>query len=238
MWSVGVAVLDRTLYSMQEAAWLLDVPTATLRNWIDGYERRGKRYPPVVREEPTGVDVVTWGEFVEASYLAEFRRKHNVPLQHIRPVVDGLRQHYGTPYPLAHFKPFAADRELVFDLQEDAGLAPRLQLLVYRSGQLMFSDPTESYLRKVEFEPGGSEAAMRIRPDGRESPVFIDPQVAFGIPVVRSTRTENLFELFEAGDSIMMIAANYDLPREHVEAAIRFEARRLGRKPDEVSEAA
>ena len=41
------------------------------------------RYAPVIRPEPTGDDLVTWGEFVELGYLREYRRK-GVPLQRLR----------------------------------------------------------------------------------------------------------------------------------------------------------
>ena len=33
----------------------------------------GETYPPVVREEPTGDEAVTWGEFVETRLLSEYQ---------------------------------------------------------------------------------------------------------------------------------------------------------------------
>ncbi len=45
------------------------------RAWLDGYERQGAQYAPVIRVEATGDDVVTWGEFVELGYLREYPRK-------------------------------------------------------------------------------------------------------------------------------------------------------------------
>lgn len=49
--------------------------------------------------------MVTWGEFVELGYLRQYRRKE-VPFQRLRPVIEALRQEFGTPYPLAAAKPF------------------------------------------------------------------------------------------------------------------------------------
>src|SRR5690606_39664564 len=61
-----VAVLDREMFTIGEAARLLRMPPSTLRWWLEGGTRRGKLYPPVIRREPTGSTTVTWGEFVEA----------------------------------------------------------------------------------------------------------------------------------------------------------------------------
>lgn len=85
---------------MLEAAGLLGLRSERARAWLDGYERAGVRYPPVIRRDPTGSDVVTWGEFVELGYLREYRRS-GVPLQRLRPVIDELRREFDTPYPLA-----------------------------------------------------------------------------------------------------------------------------------------
>jgi hypothetical protein len=44
-------------------------------------------YPPVVRIEPTGQEIVTWGEFTETRLLAVFRDA-GVPMQRMRPAVE------------------------------------------------------------------------------------------------------------------------------------------------------
>jgi hypothetical protein len=36
---------------MSQAARLLGLRTYALRRWVDGYERAGTSYPPVIREE-------------------------------------------------------------------------------------------------------------------------------------------------------------------------------------------
>ena len=218
-----VDVLDRVLYSTSEAARLLGVNSRTLKNWLEGYRVRGTFYAPVIRADPTGSDEVSWGEFVEAGLLAEYRKVHDVPMQHIRPVVEDLRANYGIPYPLAHHRPYTADRELVFELQARANIDERLGFVVFRSGQLVLNAPAETFLHKVEFE---DDVARRYRPSGAGSPIVIDPDRSFGIPTIDGIRTEVLYEAFEAGDSIELIAQAYDLDRDAVEEAIRFEAPR------------
>ena len=220
---MAVTLLKRELYSVGEAARLLRVNARTLMNWLDGYERRGVHYPPVVRSEQTGSELLTWGEFVESALLAEYRRRRDVPLQHIRPVVERLRERYGTPYPLAHFKPYVADRELVVQIQESAGIPSGVCFVVERKGQLILDAPAEAFFEKVEFE---GDIARFLYPAGKGSPVRIDPAHNFGLPEVGGIRTEVLFELFEAGDSIEMIAGAYEFDSLLVEEAIRFESAR------------
>ena len=74
-------LLDRPVYGMSQAARLLGLRADGLRRWIDGYERHGKLYAPVIRERRTLDDAVTWGEFIEAGYLREYRAKQ-VSLQY------------------------------------------------------------------------------------------------------------------------------------------------------------
>ena len=47
-------ILDRELYSEVEAAQLLRLAPSTLHWWLEGGERRGRAYRPVLRVEPTG----------------------------------------------------------------------------------------------------------------------------------------------------------------------------------------
>jgi hypothetical protein len=76
---MSVSVLDREMFTEAEAARLLRVAQATLNYWLEGGERRGKVYRPVIRVEPLGKrDVVTWAEFIEAGLLREYRRTLNV----------------------------------------------------------------------------------------------------------------------------------------------------------------
>ena len=91
MTSPVASILDRPVYGVAEAAGLLGLRPDRVRAWLDGYVRKGVRYDPVIRPEPTGEDILTWGEFVELGYLREYRKKEGVPLQRLRPVIDALR---------------------------------------------------------------------------------------------------------------------------------------------------
>jgi uncharacterized protein (DUF433 family) len=221
----GVALLERPLYTVGEAAQLLELPATTLRRWLDGYTRRGIDYTPVIRESPTGSDEVTWGEFVEAGYLREYRAK-KVPLQQLRPFIDALRDKLGVPYPLAHSRPFVADKRLALDLQHELGLPASLYVVIERgkAGQLVLSGAAERFVDKVEFDPD-SEVARALWPLGQDGLVEIRPDQSFGIPTVGGVRTEVVYEAFDAGEPLEAIASAWDLDPRAVQAALRWEMR-------------
>jgi uncharacterized protein (DUF433 family) len=162
------------------------------------------------------------GEFVELGYLREYRRK-GVPLQRLRPVIDEFRREFGTPYPLATAKPYVYDRELVLELQEKNDL-PQAIAIVIRSGQEILMTPeTNRFFKKVEFDPGAVDDALRLRPAGEASPVVIDPLVRFGRPSVHGVATDRLWELHDAGELLEEIADGYDIDIHSVRAAVAYE---------------
>jgi hypothetical protein len=118
---VTVSLLDRRIYSLSDVDRLLVLPPGTARRWIDGYDRGGVHYPPVVRAERTRDEDVSWGEFVETRLLAEFRAR-GASMHRLRPAVVRLREEFGA-YPLAHARPFldVEGRELVHHVQREVG---------------------------------------------------------------------------------------------------------------------
>ncbi len=214
----ALQVLERPVYGIGQAAALLGLSTDRVHNWLDGYTRGGRHYPPVVRAEATKSEIVTWGEFVELGYLREYRR--DVSLQRIRPVIARLRDEWGAPYPLATHRPWVYDKELVLRVQEETQLDDRLAIVVRTGQEVMLSEVAERFMHKVEFDAG---AAARWRPAGRFSPVVVDPRRAFGMPNVGGVATEHLYELVIVGDPLEDVAAGYALAVEDVRAACAYE---------------
>ena len=219
----ATSLLDRRLYGLAQVDRLLTLNTGTARRWIQGYDRGGKEYPPVVRPERNDDDIVTWGEFVETRLLAEYRGA-GVPMVRMRPAIMRLRETLETRFPLATAHPFldVAGRELVLRIQNEVDLERSLQLVVVRNGQVVLTDQAEEFVRSVDYGDGGA-IATSIRPLSGASEVVVDPLRQFGQPVVRSVPTEVIAELVRAGDRIQMIAELYDLTTDEVEAAVRFE---------------
>jgi len=221
--------LEVTLYEVSVAADVLRVPESTLRWWLEGGERRGRWYPPVLRPEPTGSSSVTWGELVEAGYLAGYRKGLRVKLWRLREFITFLREKLGVPYPLAVARPWVGPgRRLLLEAGERVELDPDLRpgLIEPATGQAVLTGIAERFLARVEFEPPDSPEAevARIHPVGFTSPVVIDPEIRFGVPSVGGIPTEVLAEKVDAGEPIEAIASAYDLPLNSVIAALDYEA--------------
>ncbi len=214
------SLLDLAIYSYADVDRLSGLHPGTARRWLDGYERGGRFYDPVLRPEAVNSDVVTWGEMVEARLLAEFRSR-GVSVQRLRPAVVMLRQEFGR-YPLAQARPFldVAGRELIRVIQDEVGLERELRLVVVRNGQLVLDTPAQRFRDAVEYV--GDEAG-RLTPVVQTPHVLMDPRRSFGQPAIRNVRTESLAEDFRAGTSREELADLYDLTAEQVDEAIRFE---------------
>jgi uncharacterized protein (DUF433 family) len=195
-----------------------------VRPWIDGYERADVTYAPVIREQRTGSDTVTYGEFVEAGYLREYRAR-SVTLQYLRPVIALLRKELGVRYPHATLKPYTSGRQLALDVQQTVGLDPALNLVILgRDGTLQLTNPAQAFVEKVDFADGGNRDAQRLYPLGRAIPIVLDPERGFGEPTLpRGIRTETIAELVAAEEPPEHVAALYSLDIHEVDAAVHYE---------------
>ena len=214
-------VLDREMYTVSEAARLLEVSPSTLRYWLEGGEQRGKHYRPVIRQEPERGSAVTWAEFVEAGLLREYRRTHRIPMSQLRDFIDDLRQQLGVPYPLAHERPFISGRDLVLRAQQASQLDADFQLVVFANDQLLLTPAADSFVNRVEWHDGIA-AALKPAAD-RRSTVRIDPELRFGRPSVAGVSTSAIFEQSESGEPAPVIADMFGIDVRDVRWAIAYE---------------
>lgn len=217
--------LERPVYGFGQVDDLLGLKAGTARRWIDGYERRGREYPPIVRESRLDNDFVRWGEFVETKLLAAYRDA-GVAMLRMRPVVEGLRQRFQVRYPLATVRPYLdQDLRVVYEVQQEARLEDSMRLVVEAgSGQYVLAPDVRRFRRIAVFEDfDGDSVVARLRPLGERRQVVIDPVRRFGSPVVRSTPTDVLAELVRAGEPVEWVAEQYDLTLEQVLDALEYE---------------
>lgn len=224
---MSITYLERPVYGFSQVDDILGLRGGTAKRWIDGYERRGREYPPVVREERVDNDLVTWGEFVETRLLAAYRDA-GVPMLRMRPVVEGLRRRFQVRYPLATIRPYLdEDLRVVYEVQEEVQLEDSMRLVVEAaSGQYVLAPDVRRFRRIAVFEDiEGVNLIARLRPLGASRQVVIDPVRRFGSPVVRSTPTDVLAELVRAGEPVEWVAEQYDLTLEQVLDALEYERR-------------
>jgi len=223
--------LSRPIYEVNEAARLLRLPDKTLRRWLDGDWKQGDYTSPVLRVEETKSWVMTWGEFVEAGLLAQFRDPR-LPIERLRPLIREAAETLGTAYPLARTRPlFSGDKQLLFNLQEKHGLQRELRLVQVRGPlhegyQLVLTPVAERFVSRVEIDEviGVVTRWFPALPSRR---IVQDPEIAFGLPTINGVRTETLAELRAARESVNSILEVYrafDLSSSDVRLATRFEA--------------
>ncbi len=219
---MSVTVLEREMYSEAEAARLLGVAQNTLNYWLEGDERSGRTYRPIIRLEPKGGRApVTWAEFVEAGWLREYRQSHRVPMTELRQFIDAIRSRSDIIYPLAHYQPFVADRDLLREAQDVTGLDPDYCLVAEVRNQLVLTAPAATFFRRVDWK---DDIAGAYRPhDDERSPVRIDPELRFGKPSVRGVATEVIWEHDEDGAAAEEIAEDFSLKVDDVQWALAYE---------------
>lgn len=170
-------VLDQEIYTEPEAARLLGVAPSTLHYWLQGGERRGATYMPVIRAEPVESRYVTWAEFIEAGWLRAYRT-NKVPMRELRRFIELLRDELGVPYPLAHKKPLVSVRKLVFQAQEAAELELYWRLV---DEQLVLTYPGQLFMDRVTWEGDLAVGRATSRRAGVDRPGA--PRGAFRSPV-------------------------------------------------------
>lgn len=217
--SDSVTVLEREVYSEAEAARLLGVSQGTLHYWLEGGERRGTLYQPVIRPEATGNRTVTWGEFVESGLLRAYRN-HSIPMLQLREFISTLRDELGIPYPLADEAPWLSrGAGLVVKAQEQAGLHPSFWL--WSNGQGMLTFTGASFVERITW---AGHVAGSYRPhDDPKSPVTVNPRIRFGRPSIGGITTHAIFEQSEGGASVDELADVYGLSKRDVRWALAYE---------------
>jgi uncharacterized protein (DUF433 family) len=219
----SAALLNRPVYGIRPRGCSGCAPTASGA----GSTATSARARPTRRSSvsaPPGVDTVTWGEFIEAGYLREYRAKQ-VTLQYLRPVIGFLRDRLQVQYPLATLKPYTSGRELA---PRSAGVRrPRPRTEHRHPRPQRHTDAVGlavAFLDKVEFNDAG-DVAERLFPLGRNKPIVLDPTRSFGEPTVpiAGVRTEIIAELVGAGEEPDRVAEIYSISAADVEQVLDFE---------------
>lgn len=216
------------LYTFPEAARLAGVPCAELRRWLLGY-RRGKgdsahTSPPLWTPEPlaAGINGLSFHDLLEIRFVKHFRRL-GISLQTIRIAAQNAREILGSDYPFT-CKGFQTDGRTIFADAIAASGDP--ELIDLRRRQYVIQHVLRpSLLAGIEYENGGP---ARWYPMERSKVVVLDPEIAFGKPVVTEVgvRTDILHDAWLAeSKNAGRVAAVYEVPVKAVEAAIRFEQR-------------
>jgi uncharacterized protein (DUF433 family) len=216
---------DLPLYTVAEAARIIDVPRSTLATWVKGYVRRSQDRANVVGDavitslvpanaaEPS----IPFVGLAEALVLAAVRRS-GVPVQRIRPALDQLQRGIGVEHALASRELYTDGAELLFDYgdarRDTAEGDAALNLVVVRSGQRVFAAVIEDYLRRIEYAEDGYASLIHV-PVYERAEVVADPTRSFGAPVFErgGARVDDVLHRFWAGESLDELSAEFGAGR-------------------------
>ncbi|WP_324780113.1 DUF433 domain-containing protein [Thiobacillus sedimenti] len=224
------AIFDQPAYPASEAAYILNLPPATVKAWSFGQTRRDDgsvRFKAVIRAADPRNRLLSFANLCELHVLAAIRRVHRVSLPKVRDSVEFLRSQLGADRPLIdrQFKTNGIDLFVEH--------ASKL-LNVSRQGQEALRGEFELALARIERDNQGNP--IKLFPFSRTSEhtaqqpksVVIDPRLSFGRPVLTRSAvpTEVIFDRFQAGDSLEDMSLDYNVDEKEIEEALRFEQRR------------
>lgn len=209
-------------YTLPDASRLLGLPAARLRTWVSGATRAAGRHLPVgpFATRSHGRDRhVDFYTLIELFAVAELRRL-GVSMKTLRRNREELAIRYATRYPFALRGLLTDGRRLLKELGEEALLE------LGSCGQSAFESVIAPFCHRLDFD-ASSQLAARYFPLGREVPIVVSPAHAFGRPVIVNTNlsTETIASLVRGGESLDDVASEFELSREQVEHAWRFEER-------------
>jgi uncharacterized protein (DUF433 family) len=214
------------IYSIQDAARYLRIPSSTIRSWTIG-----KHYPvqngsnffePLVEIDLSKPYLLSFINLVEIHVLRAIRQHHRIRLNKVREAIDFIDREYQVSHPLA-----------TQDFKTDG-----VDLFIEQYGQLIQASQADrnqfklafnTHLARIETDEQGITAKLypftRSHEENNPRTLVIDPRIAFGRLTIDGTgiATSILKERHWAGDSIDELATDYDCDRSAIEEAIRCE---------------
>ena len=224
------------LYTIGEAAQIVDVPTTTFASWAKGYRRRSPGgvevggnpvltyLAPTSRRRPS----VPFVGLAEGLVLAATRRS-GVPMQRVRPALDVLKRDMGIKHALASKQLFTDGAEILSDYQERTLASDEIRmrtLIVVRNGQRVFTEAVEQYLKLISYGTDGYASSIKV-PAYRDAEVVADPHRSFGSPIFErgGSRISDVLERFWTGESLNDLSEEFGIPFPQLEDVVRVASR-------------
>lgn len=219
--------LKSGLYTIADAARLIEVNPARLRRWVTG-DPHDYASPPLIGSEIMRTDrqvSLSFVNLIEALFIAKFAER-GLDVRSIRIMADEAKRFLNTPHPFASKILFRADGKRIFaEIVERTG---DLALYDLRKHNWAFHGVLKRGLKPAVVY-GPSDVAHLWYPRKRLAPnVVLNPVASFGQPVLADsgvpTRTIRQAVIAEDGDKAT-VAKWFDIPLSRVEEAIKFETR-------------
>lgn len=213
-------------YSYPEASRALNIPRTTLRAWVRGqrYQRKDDigYFEPVIQKPDPDDSRLSFTNLIEAHVLRALRTAHDVSMSAVREALTVAEREFGIERLLIHRQLRTTAGELFLDRY-------RQLVTLSESQQLVMREMFARYLKRIEYDEVDlpKEFYPLTRGPLSDSPkiIALTPYVSFGRPVVlrRGISTEAIRSRYDAGESLLHIAEDYQLTPEEVEEAVTYE---------------
>lgn len=207
------------VYSVQQAAGLALVSSATVRRWLYGYSQPGHQMRPVFPDHEDENRHLSFLEVAEIVVASGFRRK-GIQLERIRSARRYAAESMEMDYPFATLNMKQYGLHIVTEFQEHEPGTPLLVLDT--QGQLTFPGMVAESLERFDWL---GQWASRWFPVGKDVPIVVDPQMAAGRPTVedRGITIDSIMRRFTKGkQDPAFIAEDYDLEEVSILNIIRY----------------
>jgi uncharacterized protein (DUF433 family) len=215
------------LYTIGDAARILDDSKSRVRGWLRGYKatttgglRQYRSYINRDLPEFEEQSVLTFADLIELKFIQMFRDKGVSPKTIIR-VYDLLSERYKTNHPFT-VRRIQTDGKNLLDLLGESKSGPIYEDVM--RAQTVLGRIAQPFFLKLKYH---RDIASEYWPIGVERRVVIAPEYAFGSPVESKSAVPTLvlYKGHEAGEPVEALADWYDVEPEGVSDAIAYERR-------------
>lgn len=210
------------LYSPKQAEQLIGVDADKIRRWLFGNRLSdGPLWTPQPQERGAE-DTLSFMDLLELRTVAAFRQ-WRISIPTIRLAMSNYRELFDNDYPLTDRRLCTDGKAVFLKALNESGDEEMIDL---GKRQNVFENIiTPALFESIDFS---GNTAQRWHPDPSDSSIVIDPQRAFGKPIVLPSYmpTSTLFDAFKAEDEdAEQVARYFDITPEEVIRAANFEKR-------------
>lgn len=229
--------LEQPIYTVAEAATVVDVPSSTMASWTKGYRRSPADGPPdigvpmiaSVPSEGRGWPTIPFIGAAEALVVAAVRHQ-GVPMQRAMPVLELLANELGIKHPLASRQLRNDGAAILCDfgskLPDSRAGRTAMEFIRQRGEECTFSDAVADYLERIDYAADDLAELIRV-PPFKGGEVVADPRRSSGAPIFArgGARVQDAMALFRAGESPATVSEEFGMPVEHLFELLRVTSR-------------
>lgn len=208
--------LKAPAYHVAEAARYARTSTQTIGNWQQARAHRRDVIGPRQKFAP-----LSYLQLIEVGVVSAMR-KSGIKLPKIGQAREYLCSEFKHEFPFAHYRFKTDGKTLFMDYDQIVARDKDKLLALNEHGQLAWNEILSRLLQEFDYDPDIG-TVIRWKVDGEDSPVRLDPRIAFGAPQVNGIATWVLRERWNSGENLSDIAADYELDPPLVSSALRFE---------------